>query len=188
MDQAFNRIFWGYLFVWIEIHLFVVDLLPDPIGYWLILSGISLILKEFPIGHKAKNFSLALLFLSIPTVFIQQNTGMDGLGTTAVLSGWSIYNIVLGWLKIILVFYLFRLMMEIVVNRGNNALMKRVSKTCYSCLTVMLTASLLNSFMINFSGDILIALTIITVISSLIVEITFLVLLRTLRNIHLETN
>ncbi|WP_272914196.1 hypothetical protein [Bacillus dakarensis] len=38
MDQAFNRIFWGYLFVWIEIHLFVVDLLPDPIGYWLILS------------------------------------------------------------------------------------------------------------------------------------------------------
>jgi len=188
MDKAFNNIFWGYLFVLIEIHLFVIDLLPDPIGYWLIFSGISIILKDFPIGHKAKNISLALLVLSIPTVFIQQNSGVDGLGAMAMISGWSFYEILLSWLKIILVFYLFQLIMAIVVNQGNTLLIKRSSRTGYSYLIIMLTAALLNSFIINISGDMLITLTIITVISTLIMEIVFLVLLRSLRQLHLETN
>ncbi|MCM3651395.1 hypothetical protein [Metabacillus litoralis] len=123
MNQAFNRIFWGYLFVLIEIHIIVIDILADPVGYYLIFSGITMLLKNFPIAHKARKLSFALIFISIPSVFIQQNAGINQLEQLSFLSGWSLYMIVLDLVKLILVFYIFQLIMTIVHKHADDGLL-----------------------------------------------------------------
>ncbi|HHW36444.1 MAG TPA: hypothetical protein GXX18_04010 [Bacillales bacterium] len=169
-----------------EIHIFVIDILPEPIGYYLIFSGISMLLNDFPIGNKAKNMALALIFISIPTVFIQQNAGADQLGQIPFLSGWSLYITVLGVLKLILVFYIFQLIMVIVKEHGDFALINRSMKTFYTYIIVMVLTMTGHSFAINFSTNQFMVVTIFSLIIGFIMEIVFLVLLRKMRKIDCE--
>lgn len=186
MSEAFKKIFWGYLVVLIEIHFLVIDIFPDPLGYYLIFSGISMLLKYFPIGYKAKNMALVLIFISIPTVFIEQNAGADQLGQIPFLSGWPLYMTVFGVLKLILVFYIFQLMMVIVKKHGDSALLTHTTKTYYAYILVMVLTMIAHSFSINFSTDQYMVVTIISLVLGLIMEIVFLVLLRKMRLIDCE--
>lgn len=186
MSEAFNKIFWGYLLILIEIHFLVIDIFPDLLGYYLIFSGISILLNDFPIGNKAKNIALALIFISIPTVFIEQNTGADQLGQLPFLSGWSIYVTVLGVLKLTLVFYIFQLIMAIVNKHGDFALINRTKKTFYTYILIMVLTMIAHSFSINFSTDQFIVVSIISLVLGFIMEIVLLVLLRKMRKIDCE--
>lgn len=183
MNEAFSKIFWGYLFVLFEIHIFVIDILPEPVGYYLIFSGVSMLLNDFPIGQKAKNIALALIFISIPTVFLQQNTGADQLVQLPFLSALSIYMTVLGVLKLILVFYIFQLIMAIVQHHGDDGLIARSKKTFNTYIIVMVLTIIVHSFSINFAMDQFMAVSIILIIVGFIMEIVFLVLLRKMRKI-----
>lgn len=187
MNQAFNRIFWGYLFVLIEIHIIVIDILADPVGYYLIFSGITMLLKNFPIAHKARKLSFALIFISIPSVFIQQNVGINQLEQLSFLSGWSLYMIVLDLVKLILVFYIFQLIMTIVHKHADDGLIRRSSRTFSIYIIVKLIATIANPFAINLSGDGLLWIVLITIIISFIMEIVFLILLWSLRKVHHES-
>lgn len=186
MSEAFSKIFWGYILVLFEIHIFVIDILPEPIGYYLIFSGISMLLNDFPICSKAKNMALSLTFISIPTVFIQQNAGADPLGQIPFLSGWSLYLTVLGVLKLILVFYIFQLILAIVKEHGDFSLINRTTKTFYTYIIVMVLTMIAHSFTINFSTDQFMVVTIISLVLGFIMEIVFLVLLRKMRKIDCE--
>lgn len=186
MSEAFKKIFWGYLVVLIEIHFLVIDIFPDPLGYYLIFSGISMLLNDFPIGSKAKNMALVLIFISIPTVFIEQNAGADQLGQIPFLSGWPLYMTVYGVLKLILVFYIFQLIMAIVREHGDFALTDRSTKTFYTYMIVMILTMIVHSFSINFSTDQFLVVTIISLVVGFIMEIVFLVLLRKMRQIDYE--
>ena len=71
----FKKLFWGFLFVFLEIHI-IIDILPDPIGYFMIFSGLILLLKNIPDskpGKHAMRWAQALIILSIPSVFLSQN-------------------------------------------------------------------------------------------------------------------
>lgn len=186
MSEAFSKIFWGYVLVLFEIHFFVIDILPEPVGYYLIFSGITMLLNDFPIGSKAKNMALALLFISIPTVFVQQNAGADQLGQIPFLTGWPLYMTVLGVSKLILVFYIFQLIMAIVKEHGDYALIDRTTKTFYTYIIVMVLTMIVHSFSINFSTEQFLVVMIISLVVGFIMEILFLVLLRRLRKVDFE--
>ena len=184
MAQAFNKIFWGYLIVLIEIHIIVIDVLAEPIGYYLIYSGIKTLLNEFQIGNKAKSLSLVLVFLSIPTVFISQNTGANGLIHQSIFSWWSLYLTVLSLVKLILVFFIFQLIMEVVHKYGNEGMIRRSKKTFTNYMIVTLFTLFLQPFLINFSADYVLVIGIFIIIISFIMEIIFLVLLRSIKNLN----
>ena len=184
MNQAFNRLFWGYLFVLFEIHIIVIDILADPVGYYLIFSGITMLLKDFPIAHKARKLSFALIFLSIPSIFIQQNVETNQLQPLSFLSGWSLYTTVLDLLNIILVFYLFQLIMAIVHQHADDGLIRRSSKTFSLYLIVKLIATIASPFAMNLSGDELLWIVLVTIFVSFIMEIAFLVLLWSFRKVR----
>ncbi len=68
--KAFIRIFWGLLFVLFDITINSVDLiLPDFIGYILIVRGLSLLTPEYRSFRKAKVFGIIMIFVSIPSFF-----------------------------------------------------------------------------------------------------------------------
>jgi hypothetical protein len=177
MRESFHKLFWGFLLVLIEIHLIVIDVLPDPLGYFFIYSGVQILSKTMTINKKAENLSLALIFISLPTMFVQNNP-VNELGSVALLNGWSIYMTALGIAKLVLVYFIFKLMLYIVKDRRPRSLFNSTNSVFRVYMIVMLFNSLVQSFWMNMSGDLLISFTIFILISSIIVEVMFLVKLR----------
>jgi hypothetical protein len=69
--SAFLRIFWGLLFVALDIRLSSIDfLLPDFIGYILIVSGLNLLTSEHQWFRRARLFAIIMIFVSL-TSFIE---------------------------------------------------------------------------------------------------------------------
>lgn len=171
MADAFRKMFWGYLFIVLEIHIFI-DLLADPIGYWLLFSGISTLAKDFPIANKAKILSLALLLFSIPTVLIQGESSQPALFT-----GWTVYFNSIHLLNVVLVFYMCRLLMEIAKHHEDKLLVKSTYKTSMSYIVVMLLGELFSSFAINLSNTNFTGIIWVAIFASLLMHILFLSLL-----------
>jgi hypothetical protein len=183
MKESFGKLFWGFFLVLIEIHLIVVDVLPDPLGYLFIYMGVHSLGKNMSASTKAEYLSLALLFLSIPTLFIQ-NQQLNEFAYGMTLNGWSIYLIIIGFLKLILVFYVLKVMVAIAQERGEVALFKRTNSVFRIYMIVMLISSLSHSFFMNMTNNFLVPFMIFMMISSLIMEITFLVLIRRFKKIE----
>ncbi|WP_085993556.1 hypothetical protein [Oceanobacillus senegalensis] len=175
MGEAFGKIFWGFLIVLIEIHLFAFDVLPDPVGYYFIYSGISMLLYDYPLGKKASNWAIVLCFLSIPSVFISQNEVNQ---MVEVISFSQIYTTIMGIVKVILSFYVLQLMLKIAEERGGDDLRNGTSKFFRIYIITMMSVQILTPFAMNTHGNLLIMSTFITVLLVLILEIMFLVLIR----------
>lgn len=177
MRDAFSKMFWGYLFTLVEIHLFVIDILAEPVGYYLIFSGITSLVKSYPIGKKASNIALALIVLSIPSVFIQQEA-MNQPINAGVVSVWSMYGGVLTIIHLLLFFYSFQLMTEIASQTADDDLIKRTSTSFKTLMAILLFLEILRPLAMNISSEGLVAPIVITAIIGFITQITFLVLLR----------
>ncbi|THE10743.1 hypothetical protein E1I69_17515 [Bacillus timonensis] len=169
----FKRVFWGYLFILLEIHLFVVDILPEPIGYYLIFSGIAAIPVENRIGNKLKKLLIGLIIISIPTVFIQQNAPESNVGISLL----DYYTSLLEILKLVLVFFVFQLVMEVVKATDDEFLARRSVQTFKIYMTVMLLITLSHTFAMNLSSNVMAGYLFFTIPVGLIMEIMFLVLL-----------
>jgi hypothetical protein len=95
----------------------------------------------------------------------------------------AIYMLAIVIIKLVLVFFVFKLMLSIGRERGDETLIKRTSSTFRIYMYVMLISSFLQTFFININGDFLMGLMILMIVSSMIMEITFLVLLRRYRKL-----
>ncbi|WP_449537642.1 hypothetical protein [Ferdinandcohnia sp. Marseille-Q9671] len=175
MKINFNRMFWGFIFILLDIHILVIDILPDPIGYYLILSSLRFVTPENRLGNRIKWLTTGLIIISIPTIFVQQT-----VDHSPGFSPWWTYSSALGIGKLLLVFFLFQLIMEIVTSLEDIALIHRSSQTFSMYMWVMVIITFSDAFLINFSNDILIGYLFITLPLGILMEIMFLLLLRKL--------
>ena len=66
MKVGFNRIFWGLLFVVLDIRIGSIDLfLPDFVGYILIASGLSLLAPHDKWFRRARVMAVIMIFFSL---------------------------------------------------------------------------------------------------------------------------
>ncbi len=76
--KGFIDIFWGLLFVVVDIRLGPIDLiLPDFIGYALISRGLILLAPEHPAFRQARVFALIMCFVSLPSLVDAGSAPMD---------------------------------------------------------------------------------------------------------------
>lgn len=69
MNVGFNLIFWGLLFVVLDIRISSVDLvLPDFVGYILIASGLSRLASHHQWFRTARILAIVLVFVSLTTL------------------------------------------------------------------------------------------------------------------------
>ena len=173
---AFKKLFWGFLFVFLEVHI-VIDILPEPIGYFMIFSGLVLLLKNIPDskeGKYAMRWAQALIILSIPTVFISQNE-INQLGNIPNL--WGSYTFFLALLKIVLMFYVFQFMIQLATHVGADQLQNKTNSFMKVYLVGIIFISFLETFSINMISDIYTGVMVFYIVILLILEIYFLVLL-----------
>lgn len=101
----FNKIFWGFIFLF-DFRIQGVDILPDIIGYIMIYSALNYLVSESDYFYQARRFALPLAIISIADIYeFKIDTGMfDPLYVVlfissivaTVLSLMMIYNICYG--------------------------------------------------------------------------------------------
>lgn len=66
MRVGFNRIFWGLLFVVLDVRIYSIDLfLPDFVGYILIASGLGLLASHNKWFRRARVIAIIMIFFSL---------------------------------------------------------------------------------------------------------------------------
>ncbi|MBB6454742.1 hypothetical protein HNQ94_003231 [Salirhabdus euzebyi] len=176
MRAAFHKIFWGLIIVLVEINIEVIDILPDPLGYYLIFSGIQLVLEKYPIGKKASYLAFALIFISIPTIFIpRQNAEYNHL---TIFSTETLYTFLVDILHIVIVFYLFQLMLSIAKEQGEKELYSRTLTIFKLYIIITLITMIISPFALHISKEWLGVFIIIPLLTYFVMEIIFLVLVR----------
>jgi hypothetical protein len=170
MYEGFRKIFWGFILVFIEIHLMVIDILPDPFGYYLIFSGINLVNNHFGFKNKGKHVALGLVLLSLPTLFIQNQAVVQ-------MSASSIYLSLIGILNLVLAYYLFQVMVSIANQREDNSLHKQTTTTLKIYMLFMFLFTFLEAFSINMTEGTMMVFDVFSAIFGLVMNIFFLALL-----------
>jgi hypothetical protein len=169
----------GFLLILLDVHIFI-DVLPDPVGYALIGSGI---VKLGTGGIQAKKSGITayiMMILSIPTLFLPGEVFQE-MQTASM--GWLFYGFVNSVGDLILMYFVFSLLLhevEYPVDKEENH--NRVRKMMIIYMSIALSGTFLQPFLLNMEQNSALFLGIASVALWLIVQISFLVLLRSLQN------
>lgn len=175
---GFKHMIIGFLLILLDVHIFI-DVLPDPVGYVLIGSGI---VKLGAGGIKSKRAEITAYFmmiLSIPTVILSGQVFQEM--QTANL-GWLLYGFVILVGDLILMYFVFRLLLhdvEYPVDKEGNR--NRIKKMMIIYMGIALSLTFLQPFLLNMEQNSALVLGIGLIVLSLLVHIAFLVLLRSLQ-------
>lgn len=102
MQTAFQQLIWGFLLVFLNFNIIFVDILPDFIGFMLILSSLKQLEKQSAHFGKAKPFAFVMIFYSIPTFF---GKGGIGIANTTDFT-WILYDQIAHILLLFIVYWI----------------------------------------------------------------------------------
>ncbi len=173
-QKTFNQIFWGWLLIFLEIHAFVIDILPDPVGYGLVFAALASAEKQYREALIPKRLALVLMIVSIPNVFISNST----VSQTMDPFGWNLYILLIGVLNLILVFYLLKWMLAVSSKAEAWQLQESTRKFSRLYLAVILSTMVIQPFFLNIDANLKIYLAVGLGILSFILQIVLLVYFR----------
>ncbi len=188
MKQVFTKMFLGFLFVLVEIHIIAFDILPDPLGYFFIYLALEKIWSEYKMRNRSRLVAIILFAFSLPTIFVQQSN--DDITGAITSDGWQLYMSALGIGKLILVFYVFQIMIKLAQKFGDEETLKKTEKTSKVYIIAMLIVSCMQPFLMNLDSDIGTGAGLVLIGVGLIMDIVLLILLfrfRTLETERLDT-
>lgn len=172
MKGSLSQIFYGFIFIFIAIRV-GVDLLADPIGYFLIAAGCFKLGQVFEGGKAAAYVAIGLIFFSMPSVIIDFNLVDSG--------PWYYYSNFLFAAEVVLTFYLFRMLKQIAEMTGEKKLAERTRRLFNIYIPTNLFMLGLGAVMAVVESDNLQILAFLLVIGLLILNIVFLFLLNAFR-------
>lgn len=174
MRQGFQQLIIGFLFVFLKIQV-IVDILPDFIGYIFIYNGIKQIATLSSQSYDIlKILCIVLAIISVPNFFLNDQMIQQ-------IEWLKYYPSLLNLIKIVLVYYLFDLLQVVVKLLPTKQALYRTNRMFSWYMVVTLSASLIQSFLMNIPMNISIQLMIIVIVASFIIEISFLVYLRNIQ-------
>ncbi|MBS4197287.1 hypothetical protein [Lederbergia citri] len=175
--KAFTKIFWGFMIVFLDLKINQFDLLPDFIGYFIVVSGL-IDLSTFSFYFKRANiYAIFLGLASIPTYFIGEINILGGFipstSTILILATLSIMTLI----HLALIYYLLIGSIELANQHKKESLAYTTKNNLKIYIIVVLGVAVLTPFALNISETA--ALTLITIgsIASFVVEIMILILI-----------
>lgn len=175
---GFKYMIIGFLFVLLDIHI-LIDVLPDPVGYILIGSGIVKLAAGQPNAKKAEITAYIMMVLSIPTFFLSGEV-LHQMQSESI--GWQSYGFAVSLVHLILVYFIFGMLLtEVEYLLHAEVLRVRVRKMMIIYMSIGLSTAFLQPFLLNIDENIALVLGIGIIVLSLIVQLAFLVHLRGLQ-------
>ncbi|MCT2536146.1 hypothetical protein NC661_17060 [Aquibacillus koreensis] len=189
MHTIFSRVFWGFILVLFDFNFSTdavsFDFIPDPIGYFLIFKGLSALLKNYQQAQIGVRISLLLIFLSIPSMFIDENVANETSQYWMSSWGWM-YSDLLHVIHVTLVFYVFKVMVTIATQFEDNYLLNRTVNTMRWYIGINVVVLILSPFFKNIPVDIMFGMIFVLGIIAFVMEIIFLVLLRRFMKVNID--
>ncbi len=175
---GFKYMIIGFLFVLLDIHI-LFDVLPDPVGYILIVSGILKLAAGQPNAKKAEITAYIMMVLSIPTFFLSGEV-LQQMQSESI--GWQSYGFAVSIVHLILVYFVFGMLLtEVEYLLNAEVLHGLIRKMMIIYMSVELSTAFLQPFLLNIDEGIALVLGIGIIVLSLIVQIAFLMHLRGLQ-------
>jgi hypothetical protein len=104
--SALRRIAWGLVWCTIDIHILIIDILPDVIGYLFVLSGLVKLNRQYGGCRQAIWLAGILACLALPQLVIKPS--FELFSFREVSFGLHMYIHLVTGLHVLLVFFLFR--------------------------------------------------------------------------------
>ncbi|QTD40423.1 hypothetical protein [Sporosarcina sp. Te-1] len=173
MSQAVKWILIGYILVWFRLDI-MIDWLPDPLGYFLIYLGSSRLRTEYPGARKAGMFAAVGVFLTLPSVTL-----------SFLPSGAFAHNylVLLLLFKLMVAFYLFRMLKDITVEFNQIEWTRRTEQRGQYYIFIHVAALIVMTFAPILTSEEGTWLNGASSIALLIMDVGFLFLLNTIRNL-----
>lgn len=183
MKRIFTKILVGYLFLWLDIYLFV-DLLPDPLGFYFIYSAMKDFMKKWNFSSKArivKNLAILFMILSLPTMFVSKITEVPWPEMMSLTYG---YLKLMDIINLIFLFYLFHLLLEVAKAADEDELLKNTTRLFYSYFIVFFAVYIAEPFLWNVHDGWFEKMFIAFSFSAFVLQILFLLLINTYRKVY----
>ncbi|MCJ8008044.1 hypothetical protein ACFFF5_18180 [Lederbergia wuyishanensis] len=177
ISKAFTKIFWGFMLVFLDFKINQFDLLPDFVGYFIIVSALSDLNSFSAYFKKARTFAIILAILSIPEYFIGEINILEGIvpSTSTILI--LISSSVLTLIHIAFIFFLLQGCIELANHHQNSTLAKTTKNIQTFYIIILLAVTILTPFVLNIPQDLATAIIIVGGIASFVVYIIVLILI-----------
>lgn len=183
MKRIFTKIFIGYLFLWLDIYLFV-DLLPDPLGFYFIYSAMKDFMKKWNFSSKArivKNLAILFMILSLPTMFVSKIMEVHLPETIPLTYG---YLKLMDIIYLVFLFYLFHLLWDIAKAADEDELLKYTNRLFYVYFIAFFAIYIAEPFLWNVHDGWFEKLFIAFSLFAFILQILFLLLINNYRKLY----
>jgi hypothetical protein len=103
---GFRLLLLGFIFIFFQLNIGSINLLPDVVGYILILSGTNMLLASFQNDRfvHVKYASMLLIPLSALDLFIRHSAVLNGVINNAQISG-RVFSLIFSALTTVLLIY-----------------------------------------------------------------------------------
>jgi len=177
ISKAFTKIFWGFMLVFLDFKINQFDLLPDFVGYFIIVSALSDLNSFSAYFRKARTFAIILAILSIPEYFIGEINILEGIvpSTSTILI--LISSSALTLIHIAFIFFLLQGCIELANHHQNSTLAKTTKNIQTFYIIILLAVTILTPFVLNIPQNLATAIIIVGGIASFVVYIMVLILI-----------
>ncbi|KAB2328541.1 hypothetical protein F7731_25295 [Cytobacillus depressus] len=179
---SINKIFWGLIIVLVDINIVYFDILPDFIGYIIIASGLSHLQTYSPYFSKAKIFSIILTVFSLVTIFQGPSIPLEEFQPSKKIFLIIVFSTILGLLHLALIYFIVRGLIEMAEQEGFIRLSEMAQKRLYIYIIGTLVPMAAYPFVLNVDDSEAFFIFVISIVITVIIEITILVLIRVFKN------
>jgi len=145
--RELRRLGWGLVIAMIDIRVWFFDLLPDIIGYIMIVSALQHLSSSQPVFKKAKYIAIVLIILSIPVFFTQTNVTITEFSSIPLTV--HLYSQLLLILHILMVYWIFNGLIGMLKQEGPILLLDAAVSRRNTYLVLNLAMVIFYPFLLN---------------------------------------
>ena len=181
IPSSINKVFWGLILVLIDINIIIIDILPDIIGYFIVVSGLNQLLTYSSYFAKSRGFAICLALLSLVTIFQGPAIPLDEFSLSNMSLIVMVISTVVGILHLFMVYYVIHGLIVMADKEGFMLFAKSAKKRAFLYVIGTFASLATAPFFMNVEDSTGFYIIGLSAITAIIMEIIILVLLRQFR-------
>ncbi|WNS76616.1 hypothetical protein RRV45_06310 [Bacillus sp. DTU_2020_1000418_1_SI_GHA_SEK_038] len=181
IPSSINKVFWGLILVLIDINIIIIDILPDIIGYFIAVSGLNQLQAYSSYFSKAKGLAISLALLSLVTIFQSPPIPLDEFSLSNMSLFVMVISMIHGIIHLFMVYYTILGLIEMAENEGSMLFAKSAKKGVRTYVIGTFASLAAVPFFMNVDDSAGFYIIGLSAITTIIMEIIILVLLRQFR-------
>lgn len=179
MNTYFNRIFWGMILIFLNVNIGSVDILPDIVGYIIIVMALSNLYetKNEEAFKKGQLYGwLMVLFAAFDMVVKLVGFNESAVGRSIIWS--SLYGQGVAFVRVILLYYICKGIFNLGERYDNIDISTKAKERWYWVLGLQIGVAIVLAFTLNFKTAVLDTLLIIMAGIGFVLNILIIGLMR----------